>query len=125
MSNVKDYGTLVNYQTNETIRAATREEMIRSIEQAKRDGGAGVISVDGVSCFVLGGSPRRQSIGAKLPDATPTNYERAEAMAHRYRNLAEREGSRHAACRQIAEDIAGLVGPRIPASIRAIMGTHR
>lgn len=63
-------------------------------------------------------------IGAKRPDSTPTNYERAEAMAIRYRDLAEREGHRHAACRQIADDIAGLVGPRIPAAIRAIMGVR-
>ena len=54
MSNVNDYGTLVNYQTNETIRAATHEEMTRSVEQAKRDGGAGVIEVDGVPCYVQG-----------------------------------------------------------------------
>lgn len=48
----QDCGMLVDYRTNETIRAATTEEQEESREQAKRDGGAGVISVDGRSCYV-------------------------------------------------------------------------
>src|SRR5690606_33646147 len=45
---------LNNYGTGETIREATMEEMLRSIEAAANDGGAGVIEVDGVRCYVDG-----------------------------------------------------------------------
>ena len=44
--------TLNNYRTGETIRAATPEEVEASADAAERDGGAGVIEVDGVSCYV-------------------------------------------------------------------------
>lgn len=43
---------LINYRTNEIIRAATDAEAEASIEQAEHDGGAGVIDVDGVPCYV-------------------------------------------------------------------------
>jgi len=44
--------TLCDYETGETIREATEQEMSDSIAQALRDGGAGVILVDGRSCYV-------------------------------------------------------------------------
>lgn len=49
---IKTGPTLCDYETGETIREATPQEMSDSIAQAKRDGGAGVISVDGRSCYV-------------------------------------------------------------------------
>lgn len=48
-------GTLMAYDTAETIREATSEETRASIEAAQRDGGAGVIEVDGRRCYVEGG----------------------------------------------------------------------
>lgn len=45
---------LNNYETGETIREATIDELCRSVEAASRDGGAGVIEVDGVRCYVDG-----------------------------------------------------------------------
>lgn len=44
--------TLHNYKTGEAIRPATAAELAASIEAAKSDGGAGVITVDGVACYV-------------------------------------------------------------------------
>ncbi len=44
--------TLNDYRTNEVLRAATPEEILASEEAAAHDGGAGVIEVDGRSCFV-------------------------------------------------------------------------
>ena len=44
--------SLHDYQTGELIRAATPEEMSASVEAAEHDGGAGVIEVDGRSCYV-------------------------------------------------------------------------
>lgn len=44
---------LVNYRTNEVVREATIEEFAASVEQSKRDGGAGVVDghfVEGDSC---------------------------------------------------------------------------
>lgn len=43
---------LLDYKTGEFIRWATAAELAASIEAAKRDGGTGVISVDGRSCYV-------------------------------------------------------------------------
>lgn len=43
---------LMNYETGATIRKATREEARASKAAAKVDGGAGVIRVDGVRCYV-------------------------------------------------------------------------
>lgn len=48
-------GTLCDYQTSDPIRTATQAETDESIAQAARDGGAGVISVDGRRCYVEGG----------------------------------------------------------------------
>lgn len=45
--------TLHNYDTGEAIREATTEELAESIEAAEHDGGAGVIEVDGVRCYVV------------------------------------------------------------------------
>lgn len=45
---------LNNYETGETIREATLEELLRSVESGQTDGGAGVIEVDGVRCYVEG-----------------------------------------------------------------------
>ena len=44
--------TLNNYRTGEIIRAATTDEIEASTEAAERDGGAGVIEVDGIPCYV-------------------------------------------------------------------------
>jgi hypothetical protein len=44
--------TLNNYKTGEVIRPATADEAQASAAAAERDGGAGVIEVDGVACFV-------------------------------------------------------------------------
>lgn len=43
---------LRDYETGESIREATAEERRASEEQAHRDGGAGVILVDGRRCYV-------------------------------------------------------------------------
>jgi hypothetical protein len=45
---------LLDYNTGEIIRAATVAELRESIEAAKIDGGAGVIDVNGRSCYVVG-----------------------------------------------------------------------
>ncbi len=45
---------LNNYGTGETIREATLKEMLLSVEAAANDGGAGVIEVGGVRCYVDG-----------------------------------------------------------------------
>ena len=46
------YGNLCDYETAETIRPATAEERAESIDAAQWDGGAGVIEVDGRTCYV-------------------------------------------------------------------------
>jgi hypothetical protein len=43
---------LMEYDTAEYIREATEEELAQSIEAAENDGGAGVILVDGMTCYV-------------------------------------------------------------------------
>lgn len=43
---------LFDYATGAKIRYATDEEYQASLAAAEVDGGAGVIEVDGVSCFV-------------------------------------------------------------------------
>lgn len=45
---------LRNYETNEIIRPATRADYRLSYAASKVDGGAGVITVDGVRCYVEG-----------------------------------------------------------------------
>ena len=43
---------LIDYSTGDVIRPATTDELRASIDAAKVDGGAGVIDVDGRSCYV-------------------------------------------------------------------------
>jgi hypothetical protein len=50
MSNRKYY--LHDYATGDVIREATFDECERSVRAATSDGGAGVIEVDGRSCYV-------------------------------------------------------------------------
>ena len=45
---------LMDYETGDAIRLATAEEAVASEEAATRDGGAGVILVDGRRCYVEG-----------------------------------------------------------------------
>ena len=45
---------LINYRTNKAIREATSDEWVKSAQESLHDGGAGVISVEGVSCYVQG-----------------------------------------------------------------------
>lgn len=47
-----DLPVLRRYSDAAAIRNATKSETIESQEAAKSDGGAGVIEVDGVSCYV-------------------------------------------------------------------------
>lgn len=46
------YGTLCDYRTGDSIRAATADEQAESIAAAERDGGRGVIVVDGRAVYV-------------------------------------------------------------------------
>jgi hypothetical protein len=52
MADTANFGDLMDYNTAETIRPATQSEQQASREAAETDGGAGVISVDGRSCYV-------------------------------------------------------------------------
>lgn len=52
--NPTPFGWLMDYRANWELRPATVEELLESIEAAKRDGGAGVIMVDGRACYVDG-----------------------------------------------------------------------
>ena len=45
---------LMDYATGECLGPATPAQQLASIEAAKRDGGAGVIDVDGRACYVEG-----------------------------------------------------------------------
>ena len=45
--------TLYNYKTGARVREATRKELAASKAAAQEDGGAGVIMVDGVPCYVV------------------------------------------------------------------------
>ena len=47
-----DFGTLRDYGTDDAIRGATEREQTDSRKASRHDGGAGVIEVDGVSCYV-------------------------------------------------------------------------
>jgi hypothetical protein len=51
------YATLHDYNTGELIRYATREEAEASREQARHDGGAGVIMLDDEGAIVPEGAP--------------------------------------------------------------------
>jgi hypothetical protein len=44
--------SLHDYQTGDALRPATEDELRSSINAAQRDGGAGVIEIDGRPCFV-------------------------------------------------------------------------
>lgn len=44
--------SLYDYQTGDALRLATEDELRSSISAAQEDGGAGVIIIDGRSCFV-------------------------------------------------------------------------
>ena len=43
---------LYDYQTGDALRPTTEDELRSSIDAARQDGGAGVIEIDGRSCFV-------------------------------------------------------------------------
>lgn len=45
--------TLHDYRTGEVLREAAADELAASIDAAERDGGAGVIEVDGRTCYVV------------------------------------------------------------------------
>lgn len=47
-------GTLCDYSTGEELRDATDDEYEASLRAADSDGGSGVITVDGRSCYVAG-----------------------------------------------------------------------
>ena len=47
------YGELTDYRTGDVLRPATPSELHSSRTAAETDGGAGVIDVDGRSCFVV------------------------------------------------------------------------
>ena len=49
--------TLHRYDTGEELRDATPAELAESVEAARHDGGAGVIEVAGVRCYVDGPAP--------------------------------------------------------------------
>ena len=49
--------TLHRYEDGEELRDATPAELAESVEAARHDGGAGVIRVDGVRCYVEGPEP--------------------------------------------------------------------
>ena len=44
---------LYRYSDGKSIRNATDAELAASVEAAEHDGGAGVITVDGVDCYVV------------------------------------------------------------------------
>jgi hypothetical protein len=44
---------LIDYHTGLSIRVATEAEYLESVAAAEDDGGAGVIEVDGVLCYVV------------------------------------------------------------------------
>ena len=49
-----EYATLCTYESGDYIRMATVSELARSIVAARGDGGHGVITVNGKSCYVVG-----------------------------------------------------------------------
>jgi hypothetical protein len=44
---------LIDYHTGLSIRVATEAEYLESVAAAEDDGGAGMIEVDGVLCYVV------------------------------------------------------------------------
>ena len=53
-ANPTAHGDLMDYATADYLRPATADELAASTDQAERDGGAGVIDVDGRPCYVIG-----------------------------------------------------------------------
>ena len=51
-TNETNHGDLHDYATGSYIRPATADERAESLSAAESDGGAGVIDVDGRSCYV-------------------------------------------------------------------------
>jgi len=49
------YGILCRYPGGDVVRPATREELTRSMDAARRDGGRGVMWLDGARHYVEGG----------------------------------------------------------------------
>ena len=45
--------TLHDYKTGKIIRIATEIELQESIEASKHDGGAGIITIENVNCYVM------------------------------------------------------------------------
>lgn len=59
--------TLHNYETGDFIRVATTDEFSASVAAAEIDGGAGVITVDGVRCYVSGEAEEAVELPRILP----------------------------------------------------------
>ncbi len=52
-----DFGTLCDYRTGASLRPATRDELIESLEAAEDDGGIGAFQLeDGRVVYVEGGA---------------------------------------------------------------------
>jgi hypothetical protein len=45
--------SLIDIDSNETIREATASEYADSLDAAEHDGGRGAITVDGTTCYVI------------------------------------------------------------------------
>lgn len=56
MTNSINYGWIAEYNTGADLRRATADELRASLIAARTDGGAGVIEVDGLACYVAGES---------------------------------------------------------------------
>ena len=81
---------LINYDTNETItRLATEEQAWDSLAASFRDGGAGVIEVEGERCYVAGPveipAKRYEDSDHCLADATRDATERLGVEAWQLR----------------------------------------
>jgi len=77
-------GTLRRYDDASYIRAATAEEKQQSEAQARKDGGAGVISVSGKRCYVEPAKPRggaRPGAGRK-PGSARSGLRRTLLLSH-------------------------------------------
>jgi len=74
---------LCNYTTGNVIRTATATEYRASLEAARVDGGAGVISVDGESCYVEG-EPATITIWESAPYWGECSSEERAALDYAY-----------------------------------------
>ena len=70
--------TLHAYDTGEELRDATPAELAESVEAARHDGGAGVIEVNGVRCYVDGPAPLISWRELQLWDLVGDRRDRAE-----------------------------------------------